>query len=175
MYLTCFSGGVLAPAAPLTQDEINANLEASIRKLDSSITQVDIYSQGDGTRTVNVFFTTSILVKPIYSIGLECKNLAKKMVKKGMITPNENVLFFVHVATIDKLGNKGTGLAMKIAWSGDILTQINWENMFSPQFLNLAYSAEISGLISREFEELIQDADSVVEYEQFLRTVLKKR
>lgn len=161
-------------AAPLTQDEIKENLKASIRKLDSSITQVDIYPQGDGKRTFNIFFTTDILFNPFLTMGKACKDMAKKMVEKGMITPNENVLFFVHVPTVDKLGNEGTGLAMKVAWSGDILTQINWKNMYGAEFLNLAYSADILGLMGREFEEFLQDADNIVEYEQFLRTVLKK-
>lgn len=160
------------PEAAMTPEQKLARHLETVKKLDGSITEVKFWDTGKGTRTLGIFYAKDIAFKTFYTIGMNCEDISKKLVQKNLVDDKTKVLYFVHVPTVDKLGNKGTGLAMKIAWDGATLRKINWSSMFPPMFMNLCESVEMRPLLYADFREFAQDKDNATEFDSFIRTVL---
>ena len=157
-----------------TTDDPTAPFETRIASIDERITKVDIWPQADGSRVIYIFYDPKIVLKPVYTIGMETQKIAEKVVKRNIVDANTHLLFFVHVPTQDKYGNKGKSLGMKILWAGQTLTQINWSNMHAPGWLNLASSVELRPVMHQSFNEFAMDPDYQQQCPNFIRLALQR-
>ena len=143
-----------------------------IKNTDNEINKVEAFTNVDGGVNYLVFASYEIAFSPIKSIALNVFRSTKKMAEAGIFSPNDDIVYFVHVPSVDKFGNEGTSLALKLTWQGQYLNRIDWKNADSRLFLNLASKVELSPIIHQDMQEFILDKDNQEVFAPFIMKVV---
>ena len=165
----------LEPVDPQQVNTQGEDMAQKIQKVSPKIQGVQITEQADGTKVWSLIIKQGTIVSDIiYETGMSLQQISEKLVKKGLVQPFDEYLFFVNVPTTDQYGRDGEGLAMKIGWKGGDLLKVEWKNMFAPMFLNLASRVELRPIVRAEVAQLAMDPKKAAEYRGFLAKALAK-
>lgn len=134
-----------------------------------NIRKVDMVTTAQGAKSWVVFYDFTGSVDPVFMAGDEIMRATKDMINDKLIMPGDDITYIVHVDTVDKFGNKGTDVAMKLTWTGDNLNKINWNNMNSWDFTNLAESVIIRPIFYNEFVEFLKKPEHRKNNQEFIK------